>query len=462
VAGREGRKRRDQFTRFYAQFLSPGDLGDQPAPRTNAEELNPHSLMDTPETTLENPRAAPRGLEAGETTGTRSVRISRTLDQVYSLRDTWTRFQSHPNSDIDYYLTVAQCRPEILRPHVLAVTSKGTPETILVGRVENTRLELKVGYKTLPGPRVRCLTLIQAGLLGNASNENCSELVGSIWKSLSEGEADLACFHHLKVDSPLYRTALDVPGILSRDWFPVTNQHWRIRVPSSFEELCQGLSPNTRHNLRRYPARLRKAFGKDLVVRSFKDTTHREQLFTDTEAVAAKSYHRGLGVGFINNPETSRLISLALDRGWFRAYILYLRGTPCAFWNGLRYGNTFFTGTTAYDFTYHQFRPGTFLFQTMLEDLCHEGGIEAVDFGLGDAQYKRDWADDNWQESSVYMFAPTLRGLPLSALRASLMLPDRLARRVLIQTGLLANAKRIWRDRLRKTAVQSAVRDETT
>ena len=386
-----------------------------------------------------------------------SVQVARTLDQVHSLRDIWQSFQCHPNSDIDYYLTVLQCRKEIIRPHVLTVIRNGAPEAILLGRVEKARLNINIGYKTLPGPRVERLTLLHGGPIGHVSGENCVELVRSVLKSLSDGEADMAWFNHLEVGSPLYCAALEVSGGGLRDWLSVAQQHFVIHIPNSYEDLYQRLSPNTRHNLRRYSERLLKQSGNDLVVRNFREKAHFDQLIADMQTIAAKSYHQGLGGGFIDNAETRQLISLALDRGWYRAYILYIRGTPCAFWNGVRYGNIFYTGTTAYDPAYHNLRLGTFVLQAMLKNLCKEGGISTVDFGLGDAQYKRDWADDGWKESSVYMYAPTVKGMCLGLLRICTILPDRLGRRVLIQTGLLGKAKRIWRDRLiRKAASVSA------
>jgi Acetyltransferase (GNAT) domain len=400
--------------------------------------------MKTLKTITDNPAVPRPGFDAEENTGTVSVRVARTWEEVYSLRDIWQRFQWNPNADFDYYRTVLDCHPEFLRPHVLIVTRDDTPEAILVGRIENTQLEIKFGYKTLPGPRVRRLTLIHGGLLGNDSNGNCAILVDSLLKSLSEGEADLVWFNHLKMDSPLYRAAREVSGLVSRDWVLPTEQHWRMQLPRSFEELYQSRSSNTRHNLRRYTQRLLKKFGSELRIQNFQGKHQLEQLMSDTEAIAAQSYHRGLEAGFVNSQETRQLIALALDRGWFRAYVLYIRGKPCAFWNGLRYKNTFFTWTTAYVPEYRDFHLGTFLLQRMLEDLYREGEIEAVDFGFGDAQYKRDWADDGWLDASVCIFASTFRGALLNSLKMTSVALSVAAERVLTPK-LLQRCKTMWR-----------------
>lgn len=404
--------------------------------------------MKTFKTITDNPTVPRPGFDAEENTGTISVRVARTWEEVYSLRDIWQRFQWNPNADFDYYRTVLDCHPEISRPHVIIVAKDNTPEAILVGRIEDTRLEIKFGYKTLLSPRVRRLTLIHGGLLGNGSNENCAVFISSLLKSLSEGEADLVWFNHLEVDSPLHRAALEGPGLVSRDCFPVMHQHWKISIPGTFAELCQSRSRNTRHNISRYTKHVLESFGKDLLVRNFSEKTQLKQLMADTEAIAAKSYHRGLEAGFVNSQQTRRLTALALERGWLRAYVLYVRGTPCAFLNGLRYGNTCFGSTTGYDPKYREFRLGTFLLQRMLEDLCREGGVEAFDFGFGDAEYKRHWADNGWQEASIYIFAPSLRGVLLNLLRTPFLGLSAVAERVLTRTYLLQKVKRMWRSRL--------------
>ena len=43
---------------------------------------------------------------------------------------------------------------------------------------------------------------------------------------------------------------------------------------------------------------------------------------------------------------------------------------PCAFWNGTRYGKTFFTWTTGYDPAFNDDRLGLFLLVKLVEALC--------------------------------------------------------------------------------------------
>jgi hypothetical protein len=377
-----------------------------------------------------------------------TIQIARTVDEVSALRTAWQELQWHPNADIDYYLTVLSSRSEVFRPHVIVLNRGGIPQSMLVGRLESRLFDVRLGYKRLPLSTVRCLTFIYGGLLGNDSEENVLALIGSVMGSLKSQEAEMAWFNQLRVDSAAYRLARETVGSLSRDYFPVMNQHWKARLPNTYDAFYRSRSGNTRHNLKRYSKRLQETFRDQLTIKSFRKPCEIEQILADTEVIETKSYHRGLQVGFVNNAETHRLMMLAANRQWLRAYILYIGEKPVAFWNGLLYQGTFFTGTTGFDPAYGDFRPGVFLLQRMFEDLCQNNAAVAVDFGFGDAQYKRDWCDENWEEASLFVFAPTFRGGLLNTLRTPLMAVSHAAQRVLIRTQLLQRVKKLWRNQL--------------
>ena len=380
-----------------------------------------------------------------EQAGKTSVRVIRSIPELEGLRSTWVSWQHHPNCDIDRYLTVVRSRPEILRPHIIVISRDEMPNLILIARLETVPLRTRIGYRNLYRPSVRSLSVSYDGALGDLSSANARVLAQTLRKSLLDGEADVAWFNSLRVDSPLYRAVRKTSSFLCRDHFPDLSLHWRVWLPKSYEEFLHTLSSKTRNNLRRHRGRLHKAFGGRVSVRCLRQKRDLDQILSDTETVAAKTYQRGLGVGFANNAEERCLMSLALDREWLRSYIVYIRDTPCAFWNGLLYGKTFFTGTTGVDPSYREYGLGTFLLTNIFEDMCQNTAAEGVDFGFGDAQYKREFCDNGWQEASFYMFAPNLKGLELNALRTPMHAVTRLAQTILT-SKVRARIKRVWRD----------------
>ena len=392
---------------------------------------------------------SPADIQRGE------IRLAKSLSEVSALRDEWQRMCVDPNADIDFYRAIVECRSEVRHPYVMVLKRNGTVHAMLVGRLERKGFDVPLGYNKIRLASVRCLTLIHGGLLGDASEKCVTDLVKSVMDSLRNGEADVAWFYGLDVNSSFYRVARNAGGLLTRDYFPGQIQRWKLRLPPSYEELYRGLSSNTKHNLKRYSKRLRETFGDQLSIKSLRDLGDLEWVLVDTEAIAAKSYHRGIGVGFIDNNETRRTMRLAAEQGRLRAYVLYIAGKPCAFWNGELYGRGFFTSTTGYDPDFRDYRPGTFLLQRMLQDLCSDKVADEVDFGFGDAQYKRDWCEQEQMQTSFFVFAPTLKGVYLNCLRTPLMGVVNGARQILSRTGALQKIKRAWRDRLVQTKEHS-------
>ena len=95
--------------------------------------------------------------------------------------------------------------------------------------------------------------------------------------------------------------------------------------------------------------------------------------------------------------------------------------------------------------------PGTFLIMRVMEGLCghaEDENVTQVDWGLGDAEYKALLGTHEWQEASVYVFAPTIEGLALNLIRTPAMVADVQLKRVLQRAKLLRRVKRLWRNRL--------------
>ncbi len=142
------------------------------------------------------------------------VEVARTPEQVDAVRGQWESFQTHPNVDIDFYLTVLSLRDEILRPHVLLCRRDRRIEAMVIGRVEEHRFPVKLGYRTLYKQRVRMLVIVHGGLLGDVSDENSKAVVAEIRRMLRRREVDVALFSNIPQDSPLYKAALKQPGVL--------------------------------------------------------------------------------------------------------------------------------------------------------------------------------------------------------------------------------------------------------
>src|SRR5262245_36825147 len=108
------------------------------------------------------------------------VRTIRDYSEIEEIREIWSAWHQHPNSDIDFYLTVMQSMPGILRPHTLLLYRDRVPRALLIGRLEHAQIQLRIGYRNLVKIRVRQITFIYKGYLGENSPENTELFIKEI------------------------------------------------------------------------------------------------------------------------------------------------------------------------------------------------------------------------------------------------------------------------------------------
>ncbi len=378
-----------------------------------------------------------------------NIQVYDNIKELSLLYKDWQPRITEINADFDFYLTVLQSRAEVVSPHVIVVSLNGVQETLLMGRYEIRSLDIAFGYKKIKVPRIKHITFVYGGLIGDCCENNLSLLIRSIEKTLKSGSVDLVTFHNLDVDGRFFKMVSEAGGIFRRDYFPTLLDHWKTQLPKSFDELIGQRPRKSRYNLKRMVKKFENTFGELILIKKHQHIAELPAVLSDCETVAAKAYQRGLRVGFVDNEEHCRLIKLAASRNWLRSYMLYLGGKPIAFWNGLVYQKSFSFWTTAYDPTYSDYDPGAFLIYKVIEDVYAENGIAELDFGFGDALYKRQWANMNQREGILLLFAPTLRGVLLNGFRTPLTAVSIAGKALLKKAGVMQVIKRRWRERLK-------------
>jgi hypothetical protein len=306
-----------------------------------------------------------------------------------------------------------------------------------------------LGYQQMSfGARI--LFFVYGALRGNPSEENCELLVEEILRSLCVGEADVAYLNFLRQDSELCRLAIKKPALLTRDHVCITQMHFGAKLPATVDELYRSLPPELRGFNKTKHNKLRREFADRIEIKCFREVAELDAMVRDAEQVARMSYQRGLGVGFIDTPTMREGLRLKAEKGWLRAYILYLSGRPCAFWIGDMNQGTFGGDYVGYDPEFGKYSPGMFLLRRVMEWFCdgNREGVSALDFGPGYARYKEILSNRRWQETSVYIFSPSLKGISLNIVRTIVSGTDQAVKKVLARTGLLQKIKTTWRGRV--------------
>jgi hypothetical protein len=377
------------------------------------------------------------------------ISVIRDVADLASVRDTWLGLVTDQIAvDPDFFEAGLRADPKIVRPHVVVLERDGERSAMLIARLERLELRVRAGYRTLYAPRVRSITVVYGGILGEVDEGAFELLLGSVRDSLAKGEADVAIFRHLPLESALHRIAAGTPPFLARQHVMESEIHWELSLPESLDDVLRSLSTSSRKNTKWYTRRLERDYKDSLAVRIFTEPAELDDFFRDVEAVSAKTYQRALGVSFGDTPAHRERTRVSMEQGWFRGYVLYLDGRPCAFQHGELYGGRFRLGTPGYDPELARLSVGTYLLLRLIDDLCADDNARVFDYGLGDADYKRRFGTRSWTEGSVLIYAPTLRAATINVVRTTLLKSVGLAKSVIGSGELFHRIKRGWRRRL--------------
>ena len=123
----------------------------------------------------------------------------------------------------------------------------------------------------------------------------------------------------------------------------------------------------------------------------------------------------------------------------------------------MTYRGSYFLEQIGYDPKWKDLNVGTVLFLEALQDLCRDsGGAKVIDFGFGEADYKRSYGDKCWTDATFYLFAPRLRSILTNVIFSGTTGLSLGLAHLLEKTGSLAWIKRRWRGRLQQNEAELA------
>ena len=121
-----------------------------------------------------------------------------------------------------------------------------------------------------------------------------------------------------------------------------------------------------------------------------------------------------------------------------------MKEEPVAFWLCTVYGDTVHLDFTGFDPELRKYEVGTALFLRLLGELCAQG-VKHLDFGLGTAFYKERFGDAKFEETTMCVFASSLRAVALSVARLLTGGPSEVVRALLLRFRLEQKVKKLWR-----------------
>jgi hypothetical protein len=379
----------------------------------------------------------------------------RDLEGLEKIRPVWERMQQSepfpvPNTDINRYIATVKELDGAAQPYIVLLSKDGRPAAMAVGRIENRRLRLRLGYKTLCSPTLKCLSVVYGGIIGQPTSELCRVLVFELIDAMRHREADVVFFNHLRIGSQIHKLCKAMPSFWRRSHFITPTPHWQTHLPNSVEELYSRVPKSRRRKWRRDLRRMEKANCGNTEIVCY---SSREDLdcFMDVACRVERATYKSTLAGQPLNCQLNRsVLEQSARDGWLRAYVLYIGDSPSAFQTDVQYANTHFSEQASFDPKWHRCSPGIVLLLKVLEELCQDGKIRTVDYGFGDALYKRQFGTDCWLEECVYIYAPRLYQISINMLQSSLACLSLALRYVADKYTLTSWVKRRWRSTLQK------------
>ena len=380
-----------------------------------------------------------------------SVAIHTDRASIENLRTAWIPMQWHPICDFDNYVLVNNVLSGLHNPYVVTISEGSQIVAIVAARVVDAKIPIALGYKRLFSFSVRSLRLEYGGLMGRIEEDTAKLIVGALSQAYSSHSVDVIQLQYLRPDCPLFRLLQASRSFLFQDRIPVVRPHFRLVLPDSPKELFHNMKSKHRSELRRLPKLLEREYPGAVRIQFFTQPSHITEFCHLAEVVTSKSYLRGLAAGFKNDKEHQSRLLLQAERGIFLGSVLLINDHPCAFWYGSFCGDVMFLANTAFDPAYRRHEVGTILLTRFVEELAtNYPSTRSVDFGFGDASYKRSFSTESWDEITAWVFAASARNLLINSIRTPVAKTNLLLDRSLSSLGLLAKIKKFWRGRLIK------------
>lgn len=260
-------------------------------------------------------------------------------------------------------------------------------------------LPIRLGEKVLfriELPSMRFLPSTQEGV---CSLENSVELIN--WLRFEYPKTTLV-FTDLMTESPLY-TAITSEKI--RGYHLIYNHpapHLFHVFRESYEVFFQEKTSKYKNQLRKKEKIFLAKFGSSYLLKEYRKVDDIQQFFDIASIINKKTYQNKLfGETVDNTPETIRSYSMLAYQGTFRSFILWHNEIPLCFILGFQgKDGKFLHQKTGFDPEWREYSPGIYCNILMLKRLYDIDRPVLLDFGSGDADYKRLFSNKSGMSTS--------------------------------------------------------------
>ena len=193
---------------------------------------------------------------------------------------------------------------------------------------------------------------------------------------------------------------------------PGIDNHYYAELVGTFDDYLRRLQGAHRHEVRRKLRRYLRATDGVIEVRRYSTPDEAQAFYKLARGLSAKTYQdRFLRLGLPDTAAFRAELRDHAERGAMRGYLLFYLDQPIAFGYCVATGNCLRFVFTGYDPAFAAWSPGIVLIHEMLRSIVSEERFAVLDFGSGEAQYKRLLATGSTLCATLLFMQPSVSNL---------------------------------------------------
>jgi CelD/BcsL family acetyltransferase involved in cellulose biosynthesis len=259
-----------------------------------------------------------------------------------------------------------------------------------------------------------------------------SEISAQLLDLLFHTQVDCAYMDTVPADNPFVKRAIDTWRTSHLVYAPGGARPWHLlQIPANSAEYLARMSSKTRSTLRKKAKKLAELAGGELKLTRVELAKEVGGFLTEAVKVSRNTWqHEILGTR-INDSDDERVWCERLaEVGLLRSYLLKAGDRSCAFVQGYQFNGVFHYVELGYDREFSEHSPGTILLHLLIQDLCDHKPPATLNFGMGEADYKRRFGNVQIEDVSILVLRKTLPNYVLIRSHALLRYLARTARRI--------------------------------
>ncbi len=376
------------------------------------------------------------------------------LDQITTIRNEWKKLvdnkaETNIYIDPDYFILQFDSRAKGAVPHILLFQKDGISKAILIGWTKKQKVPCWLGYYKIETPLLNSLEIEIGGLVTDGSKESAELLKTYLNSVLKNKKFELLLIDHIAETNPLWKSLIQGDILKSKPIFKESIA-WVSKIYDKETDSPNEIhSSKTKAKFRRKARRLLEQFDNQLEVKELSSKDDLEFFIKNADIIGQKSYQYAIDVGIKDNAYWRKMLNSLLEGNFFKGYLLMNNDKPIAYSQGAIYKDYYYQFATAYDPEYRKFSPGEYLRLEFTKELIEEK-IGFIDYGYGDADYKRMFGTHSTKEATLRIYGKGLRtGFAKFLDKSTTVISEKLKSQ-LEKAGLFNKIKKMWRSKLSK------------